>query len=750
MDQNHALNITEPHSTAFHRCEDEPLGIPGAIQPHGALVVMNAAQGRISHVSCNTASLLGLESADLLKMTSQQFVACLQMDAEAVHHAASSGAASVPTQLLHASTQDGRKLTVGCVVDAKRIHFEFEPSATSEQASSPWVAQAARRLRLAASRQALYTEAVRAIHHLTQFDRVVMYVFDAAWHGEVVAEAVRAGCTTYLGLRFPNTDIPAQARALYAKTAYRAVVDVDYTPVPLVSEATHAAPLDLSHCSLRSISPIHREYMRNMQAQASLSFSVMLGQRLFGLISCTHEQGPKRVAPEQRLACSAIAEMVSGLLGQENASTSEEPARVLAPSLVRKMSQLVDVSKVLFGDPPNMLGITHADGAAIYHQEQVTSCGEVPPENCIIRLIGWLKQGGLRNGVYVTDSLPSAFAEAQAYRACGCGLLAVASSEQPITLMLWFRGEISRHVDWGGKHPRLETHETLLFRPRSSFVRWQQAVHLHAQPFSDAEVASAKQLAREVEQSLVRQSLQLAQANAALERSNKELGAFAHAASHDLKEPLRGVHNFIALAQRELAEGQQASAIAPRLQTVSKLIDRMNTLISALMHYAQVGASRLDMRPTSLRQVIDPLLETLSKQPEERCVRFEVPQSLPTVLADQTLLSEVFTNLFTNAIKYNEHSEVCIEVGVAQSDTPGMVTLYVADNGIGVANEHQHEVFAIFRRLHARDKFGGGSGTGLTIAKRIVEPHGGHMWIQSLPGQGSTFFFSMRRASTLA
>ena len=740
MEKVHALSVAAPHSASFERCEDEPIGIPGAIQPHGALVAIHLADACVSHVSYNTQAMLGLAPCDLLELAPDGVAATFGLDARAIVGGESSQK-STTAFLSRVKTPHGRSFTVQRQKSASHLFLEFEPAVQDDFSLVALVAEVASQLRRAENREALYRIAVRAIRGLTAFDRVVMYTFDASWHGEVVAEQVRPGCAKYLGLHFPNTDIPAQARAMYAETPCRAVVDVDYTPVPLVCFDAEQPPLDLRFCSLRSISPIHREYMRNFDARSSLSFSVMLSDCLFGLISCTHESGPKWISPERRSACVTIAEMLSGMLDRNWASLTEEPETMLAPSLVRKLSGVVDMSHVLLGDPPNMLGVTNADGAAIYYHEQLSSCGQVPPYESIKRLIAWLTEQDLRTGVYVTDSMPSVFSEAVAYRSSGCGLLAVASPEQPIAFMLWFRGEIRKHVSWGGKPPNAAAAaQPPPLRPRSSFSRWQEAVHLHAQPFTEREIANAKRLAREVEQGIVRQSLKLARANIDLERSNQELDAFAHAASHDLKEPLRGVHNFVALAQRELTKGQGASTIASHLHTVSKLVDRMNALIGALMHYAEVGGSRLDLRPTSLHRLIEPLLETLSNQPKDRRIIFDVADTLPTVLADPTLLSEFFTNLFTNAVKYNEHAEVEIYIGVTAAQGPGMVTLCVRDNGIGIPVVHQKDIFALFRRLHARDKFGGGNGTGLTIAKRIIEAHG----LESLPGEGTTFFFSMR------
>ncbi len=229
--------------------------------------------------------------------------------------------------------------------------------------------------------------------------------------------------------------------------------------------------------------------------------------------------------------------------------------------------------------------------------------------------------------------------------------------------------------------------------------------------------------------------------NEELARSNAELDDFAYIASHDLKEPLRGIHNYAAILLEDYAPELGADG-ADKLQTLVRLSERLEGLISSLLEYSRTGRTELAIRPTDLNDVVSGVVESLDislKSHGARVVRHE----LPTLTCDSVRIGEVYRNLITNAMRYNDNEEKLIEMGVDGTDDQGSPVLYVRDNGIGIRERHAESIFRIFKRLHARDAYGGGTGSGLTIAKKIVELHGGRIWVESEPGVGSTFRFTL-------
>jgi two-component system, chemotaxis family, sensor kinase Cph1 len=226
-----------------------------------------------------------------------------------------------------------------------------------------------------------------------------------------------------------------------------------------------------------------------------------------------------------------------------------------------------------------------------------------------------------------------------------------------------------------------------------------------------------------------------------LARSNAELEGFAYIASHDLKEPLRGIANYAHFLMEDYAHLVDAEG-RHKLQTLKNLAARMDRLLDALLEYSRVGRTELAIDQTDLGAVVDDVVASLRPRLDELKADVRITP-LPTARCDRIRVRELLSNLVTNAFKYNEREKKVIEIGEAGRSTPLERVIYVKDNGIGIPAQHQARVFEMFKRLHGRDKFGGGTGSGLAIAKRIVERHGGKIWVESTPGEGTTFYFSL-------
>ncbi len=235
-----------------------------------------------------------------------------------------------------------------------------------------------------------------------------------------------------------------------------------------------------------------------------------------------------------------------------------------------------------------------------------------------------------------------------------------------------------------------------------------------------------------------------------LEQSNQDLNDFAYIASHDLKEPLRGIHNYASFLIEDYEDKLDAEG-GRMLRTLTTLTKRLEALIESLLEYSRVGRLDLSFHETDLNTLVRDVIETLKIRLEEQGVDVRVPRPLPNLYCDTTRIQEVYRNFISNAMKYNDKEEKWIEIGYTEYDTVSAPVLYVRDNGIGIREKHRDAVFKIFKRLHARDKFDGGTGAGLTIVKKIIERHNGRIWIESVPGEGTTFYFTIegkKREST--
>lgn len=242
---------------------------------------------------------------------------------------------------------------------------------------------------------------------------------------------------------------------------------------------------------------------------------------------------------------------------------------------------------------------------------------------------------------------------------------------------------------------------------------------------------------------LQRANEELVALNAELTRSNRELDDFAYIASHDLREPLRGIHNYSHFLMEDYGDKLDSEA-TERLQTLVRLSQRMEALIDSLLHYSRLNRADPILGEVNLTHVLQDAMEMLQPRLDSDSVQIRCPQALPCVRGDRAQLTEVMVNLLSNALKYNDKTEKWVEIGVREAAAPSEPPVFfVRDNGIGIAPEHNDKVFEIFRRLHPRDDFGGGMGVGLTVVKKIIEHHGGHVWVESAVGNGAAFCFTI-------
>lgn len=244
-----------------------------------------------------------------------------------------------------------------------------------------------------------------------------------------------------------------------------------------------------------------------------------------------------------------------------------------------------------------------------------------------------------------------------------------------------------------------------------------------------------------------------------LERSNHELKDFAYIASHDLKEPLRGIHNYSTFLIEDYGDKLDDDGRL-KLETLCHLSQRLEKLIDTLLYYSRVGRLDMAMKETSLEKIVNDVLDTLRPRIEELEIEVRIPMALPNVHCDAARIGEVFRNLISNAMKYNNKEKKWMEIGFEHRDDQDRdshdrhhmngaeYVFYVRDNGIGIRDKHMESVFRMFKRLHGRDKFGGGTGAGMTIVKKIIERHGGTVWIESTLGEGTTFYFTLQGGTT--
>jgi light-regulated signal transduction histidine kinase (bacteriophytochrome) len=744
-------DITIPFPVDISNCNKEPIHIPGYIQPHGVLFALEESELTILQVSQNTFDLLGIHPEQLLN----HGLDCL-LETEQIN--------LLKDCLAHEDLPIINPIEFSIKVPENIVSFdaiihrsngvlilELEPN-LSEKNNAFFkfyhlVKLSMLKIQSAANVTELSQILAKEVKKITGFDRVMVYRFDEDWHGKFIAEEKPEYLTSYLGLHYPASDIPPQARKLYTENLLRLIPNANYQPAAILptNNSLNNQPLDLSGAVLRSVSPLHIEYMQNMGVTASMSISIMKNKQLWGLIAC-HHQSPKYIPYEIRSACEFLGQMASVEMSAKEESEYAE-AKIQAKSVHSKLVEYMSVENNfidgLIKYQPNILNLVNAEGSAICFNGQYFIVGNTPTKEDIHDLVEWINQN-IHEEIFYIDSLATVYPEAEKLRDVASGLIALSISKTQKNYVLWFRPEVVRTVNWGGnphKPVEVQSNGGVRLSPRKSFELWKETVLLKSLPWQSYEVNAALELRNAIIGVVLRKADELAQLNIELERSNKELDAFAYIASHDLKEPLRGIHNYSNFLMEDYGDTLNEEG-KEKLRTLIRLTQRMEDLIDSLLHFSRLGRADLFMQPTNLNDVVHRILDMLSARIEESGVEIRIPRLLPTVECDRIQIGEVFSNLIVNAIKYNDKTDKWIEIGYLDN-LPRPITFYVQDNGIGIREKHFESIFRIFKRLHGPNKYGGGTGAGLTIVRKIVERHGGKIWVESNYGQGSIFYFTL-------
>ena len=754
------------HGATLANCDSEPVQTPGCVLAHGALLVLRPSDLTILQASENTDRLLGHPTETLLnrpvriaigpdgEARLRAFLATELTECNPLYVLTLPAQNDVPPLDMTAHTVDGVAV------------LEFEATGrtgTGEPDYYALVKKTVARLQTASTLREFCDLTADEFRSLTGLDRVMIYKFHADGHGEVFAESKRADLDPWLGLHYPAEDIPKPAREVFKQVWVRPLPDVSgdlAELVPLANPAT-GRPLTMTYCALRGASVMYTEYLKNMTVTAALTLAIRRGGELWGFINGHHYSGPKHVPYQVRTACEILAQVVS--LQHQAAEDREHLLYRLKldgvhHQLVAQAAQEGGLGAVTDGTP-TLLDAVDAGGAALFHGDRWWRIGTTPTEAELEALGEWLNDrpefASPTRPLYATDSLSRDYPPAAAFAAVASGLVAVPLSRPRRNLMLWFRPETIRTVNWGGNPHQKQTvpgpHGHRL-TPRASFELFQESVRERSLPWLAVELDAAARLRMLVMELVVSRAERLADLNADLSRSNDELDAFAYVASHDLKEPLRGIHKYahqLLEDERNVNEDQRK-----KLEGLMRLAIRMDSLLDSLLHFSRIGRASIEAEEVDLNEVLAESIEMVGARRAELGEEIVIPRELPHATCDRVRCREIFVNLLSNALKYNDKPVKRIEVGYigraedhprpgCPNGSAGHTIYYVKDNGIGIQAKYFAQVFKMFKRLHGRDDYGGGDGAGLTIVQKVVERHDGRIWIDSAVGDGTTFYFTL-------
>jgi light-regulated signal transduction histidine kinase (bacteriophytochrome) len=725
-------------------CEQEPIHIPGSIQPHGFLLGMKQGSFAIDFCSGNTSQYISLpHTAVLGKSFAEVFGEAQQQ--QLTDYINSN--LTLSSTLLKISLQGTMFL---CTVHKSGAVYIFEAEPDQSEAKLPsevydHTSQFLQYMGGTHTLKELCDLVAKGTREVTGYDRVMIYRFDKDYNGEVFAESCRDDLEPFLGLHYPHTDIPPQARQLYMQNLLRLITDIDYTPVPIYTiDDSIEKNLDLSLSVLRSTSPIHVQYLHNMGVGATLTISLIYKERLWGLIAC-HHYSPKNLSPEIRLAAQLQGHFITSQIDIRQATEEYDVARKAAQA-AENMNACTLTSTEGFNaivNNPELLQVCNAAGVSILFNGKIYKSGLAPGDDEIQHLANWLA-AHTNNSSFSTNKLVDYHPTNKTMCQNTSGIIYHSLDIDSNNCIIWYRPETKTEVNWAGDPNKSIIKDKSGLSPRNSFKLWKEIVECLSKPWLQPELDSAASYANNLQRHInlliiSQEEEKYRKLSELLREANSELENINWISTHDLQEPLRKIQ---LISSRIISKEEEMSVnVLDSIKRMSASAARMQTLLIDILKYTRLRHTDDAFEMVNLNTLIEEVKAEMAETINEAVITAD---PLPEVKGIPFLLKQLFSNLIANSVKYaTPGRQPNIKITAAQAPLPYSHNLnelyhviYVADNGIGFDQQFAESIFNIFSRLHTASEYKG-SGVGLALCKKIMQNHSGYIAAASTPGEGT-------------
>lgn len=740
-------------------CESEPIHIPGSIQPHGFLIGISPQTGLIDFCSSNSSVYSGISPESLLGKSLDDFFGSDQNARFGAFLQKNEGNFSKPYVFSIHDTDFNT--TIHRSGETLILELEPVPDVTPDL---PDIYNQTRGFLSLMEKHSYLPELCLDIadetRAITGYDRVMIYRFDEEYNGEVIAESKREDLVSFANQKYPHTDIPVQARELYIKNPLRIITDVNYQPVPLLTlddaGTKSNKSLDLSLSVLRSVSPIHIEYLKNMGVGATLTVSLLKDNKLWGLIAC-HHYSPKVLPHYVRLSVLLHGNLLTSQIGVREVSEEFEIGQAADKALMESLA-LLNANENFIGEDHkanSLLDLANATGLAIYYNGQIFKSGVLPENEDLLSLMHDLSEKYPTSSIH-TEQLVTLFPEREHLSKFAAGIVYHSITGGDHDGILWVRSERRETINWAGNpNKAVVVNESGAVRlsPRKSFELWLEEVKNKSQKWRKSEINTTSSFAyalqkhvnlRYVKQQETRNRIM----NEELTAANKELANLNWISTHDLKEPLRKIQIF-ASKVLDKENPDLSSQVKDSVGRMRIAAEKMQMLIDDILEYSKTGTMERVYELADFDYILTRVLADLSDTIEEKGAVIN-RDDLPSLKIIPFQIHQLFVNLLSNALKFSKDQivpEITVTVKVIdKADMPSgklhmephYYEIAFRDNGIGFEKEYEKRIFDVFQRLHPSHKYPG-TGIGLAICKKIMENHGGIIVANSDLGEGSVF-----------
>ena len=729
-------------------CDIEPIHIPGQIQAHGFLIVVDE-QLIVRYFSNNLPKFLPVAASNILGKSIIYFEALF----ENAHQS------DFITQLINlGKVKKSFDQTNPFQIEINGEHFyliisksanyfmlEFEPAFSSDRDVDVqrMIGHTLTQMLSDKKLNHLLNNTATQIKKIINYDRVMIYRFGEDGHGEVVAEARNNELESWLGLHYPASDIPKQARELYKHNLTRLIADVNITPANIMTAADNKEPLDCTNAQLRAVSPMHILYLKNMGVASSFSISLIYKGELWGLIAC-HNYTPKFIDYQSRESSKLIGQILSSALEfrqDEENQLAYEGFKNNFDKLSKSLQKSISIEDALTAESTTILDVVNATGAILIYEKNMVKLGTTPNDEQLTKLLKWIKKS-ITVSLYYTSNLSAVYPEADIYKDVASGMMLFVLSRELDEYAIWFKPEKIKTITWAGNpEKRLETNAdgSVYLSPRNSFEAWTQKVAGNSTSWSDEEIKSVLRLKEEITYAINQKAGAIRVLNERLRQAYEELDTFSFTISHDLKNPITAIKGYLQMLAMNDSIGKDQANILSR---ITERTNKMNDMIDEILDYSRIGRSEINYQTINIKYLLEDIIKDLDQVYNTQNLKITVGNT-PDIRGDRVMMLQVFSNLLSNAVKYSQFQNPAI-VHIEGTANETNICYSIKDNGIGISIGDLPKVFGLFKRMNIVKEIEG-SGVGLAIVKRIVTKHKGKVWVESELGNGATFYVTFNK-----
>ena len=721
----------------YINCDQEPIHIIGEVQEYGFLIGTKGSE--IAFYSENVLSLFSLKPKSVLGEKIEVLFDQLKLDINWDNFSHNQELA-----IQHINF-NGEEYTLSIHSNNGFTLYEIEKVFPHHKINKEY--QAVQNILRKSNDENIWKILLKEIQEIIDFDRAMIYQFLYDGSGEVIEESVKDGLESYLHLHYPESDIPAQARALYLKNPVRITSHASGKTYPILG--TEKEKIDLTYSVTRATSPVHVQYIKNSGMEASFSTSIIINGVLWGIVACQNAK-PKHLDLQSRLLVETLTRTSANAYATfKSRETLEDYQRINLNNISLRQNLLSEENfgKALENNIDDIMKTCGAEGMIIKINNEILTHGNVPNLSDIEKIIDWSKVNNqdFEENIFISSTFCKTSNLELDDSDISCGIIISVLGNNTSDMLIWIRKEQGQKIKWAG-NPEKKTIseikdgvEIIKFSPRKSFEIWKEYVKDTALPWKSKEIESAKWITSVILKASHTKSSQILDLNNQLKELNQELDSFSYTISHDLNTPLT-VIKLNAQLMKRIVKSEDSSH--KYLDNIVNQVDTMSDMMKNVLELSKIKKSEIELKKIEVDLLINKLAE-------DSKVSFDAPhteiiiENTPEVLGNPTMVYQVFGNVIGNAIKYSSKSSNPT-VKIIGEVFHNQVTYKITDNGIGIDKKDADKMFKIFSRMSNAKAFNG-NGVGLNIVQHLMEKMGGAISYESESGVGTTFILKFQK-----